>query len=98
MYFDFGGVAGADVNGDFCRLGFKRVGNNESIGTFGKFCESENTVFIGLLVLVGFGNADISGCDRFSCALLIDGSLNITGLRKSGYGHGGERKQNYDEF
>ena len=42
----------------------RSVRNNKSIGAFGEFGKSEDTVFIGSLSVFCFGNVNISPCLR----------------------------------
>ena len=92
MYFDFSGIAATDVHRDAGGCRFHGVGHEEGICACGKFCELEDTVFIGFLVLIGFEDMDISRCEGSPCASLIDGSLNITGLGYNREWHGDKRK------
>ena len=78
--FHFGGPAAANLHRNFCGCRFTGMRDDKSIRVFKEFCEAEDTVFIGFLVLVGFKDANISTRKGPPCALLIDSALNIAGL------------------
>ena len=65
----------------------------KNISAFREFCESENTVSIGFLVLLGFGNAYLNPREGFFRTPLIDGSVDIARLCKCGYWKRKNREQ-----
>lgn len=92
VYFDFSGIAAPDVHRHLCGRGFYGVRYNKGIGACGQFCESEDPVFIGFLVLVGFENMNISVHEGFPCASLINSALNIACFGYNREWYGDERK------